>query len=335
MVIAVSGANGHVGINLCRRLIENGHTVRTLVHRHDYALKYLDTEMVRGDLLNPEELGSFIDGAEVVFHLAAKISISGDKREYLKKINVEGTRNLVHQSIKAGVKRFIHFSSIHAISQSPYDQILDEKRALVGQGAFLYDRSKAEGEKIVLTAAKEGMDTFVLSPTAIIGPSDNEPSLTGQAFLQLFHKQIPALVPGGYNWVDVRDIVETAINSIKNGRSGEKYILSGSWHSLKEIAEMIEQITGQPTPRIEMPFWVARIGLPFISIFSKLTGGVPLYTSESLTIIKQSNKMISNEKARNELGFKPRPIRETIKDIFEWFEKEGYLKTNTLPHVRS
>lgn len=333
MVIAVSGANGHVGVNLCRRLIENGHIVRTLVHKNDYALKSLETTMVRGDLLNPDELFSFIDGAEIVFHLAAKISISGVKGEYLKRINVEGTRNLVQQSKKAGVRRFIHFSSIHAVNQAPYNQILNEERDLVGKGAFLYDRSKAEGEKIVLSSGNDGMETIVLSPTAIIGPSDPEPSLTGQAFLQLFHRQVPALVPGGYNWVDVRDIVETAISSIEKGRCGEKYLLSGSWHSLKEISEMIHQITGQSTPRIEMPFWIARAGLPFITLFSKLTGGVPLYTRESLTIIQHSNKSISNQKARNELGFNPRPVRETIKDIFDWFEKEGYLKTNNLTHV--
>jgi dihydroflavonol-4-reductase len=333
MVIAVSGANGHVGINLCRKLLEHGHTVRTLLHKNDFALRSLNTEMFHGDLLNHEDLAHFVDGVEIVFHLAAKISISGNQRDSLGKINVEGTRNLVHFSKKAGVRRFIHFSSIHAVRQYPKNQVLDETRALVGDNAFLYDRSKAEGERIVLQAATEGLDSFVLSPTAIIGPLDYEPSLTGKAFLQLYQHQIPALVPGGYNWVDVRDVVDTAIDSIDKAKKGEKYLLSGNWHSLKEISCLIQEITHQRTTQVEMPFWLARVGLPFITLYSKITGVDPLYTSESLTIIKQSNKMISNLKARQELGFNPRPVQDSIRDIFEWYKEIGYLQKKQIHHV--
>jgi dihydroflavonol-4-reductase len=176
-----------------------------------------------------------------------------------------------------------------------------------------------------MKAASEGFDAFVISPTAIIGPMDPEPGLLGQAFLQIYHHKIPALVPGGYDMVDVRDIVSGAINSIEKGKKGEKYLFSGQWHSIREIAVLIENFTGTKTGKTEMPFWTARLGLPFILLFSKLTGRVPLYTSESLSIIINASKNISSRKARKELGFNPRPVKETIEDLFTWFGQNGNL----------
>jgi len=325
MIIAVTGANGHVGVNLCKALSELGHEVRAFTHTHGEALKKINVRIFKGDLLDKNTIEPFVLGAEVVFHLAARISILGDPDGQVTRMNIEGTRNMLEMSRKAGVRRFIHFSSIHAFNQLPHNEVLDELRPLVGDKAFAYDKSKAEGERLVMNAAHEGFDAFVISPTAIIGPMDHEPGLLGQAFLQIYHHKIPALVPGGYDMVDVRDIVAGAISSIEKGKKGEKYLFSGKWHSIREIAVIIEQFTGKKTIKTEMPFWVARIGLPFILLFSRLTGRVPLYTSESLTIIISASRNISNAKACRELGFNPRPVKETVEDLFTWFGENGYL----------
>ena len=326
MNIAVTGANGHVGINLCLALQEKGHYVRALNHKNDFGLKHINVESFKGDLLNTDSLRSFLVDIEVVVHLAAKISIKGDPDGSVQKINVEGTRNILDLAIKSGIKRFIHFSSIHAFQQEPLDEVLDEMRPTVNSGAFSYDRSKAEAEKIVLASAKNGFDTIVLCPTAIIGPVDYEPSLTGKAMLELYNHQIPALVPGGYNWVDVRDVVDGCIAAIEKGRSGEKYLLSGQWRSLKDVATLITKHTGMKTTSVVMPFWIAQVGLPFITAFSKITGSEPIYTKESLQIIKNGNRNISNAKARSELGFNPRNLDDTIKDLFIWYRENDFVK---------
>jgi dihydroflavonol-4-reductase len=325
MIIAITGANGHVGVNLCKALAESGHEVRVLVHKNTKGLEKLDVKIFRGDLLDKASLIPFLDGAEIVFHLAAKISITGDPHGSVRAVNTEGTRFITELSKELGIKRFIHFSSIHAFRQEPHDQILDETRPLVGDEAFAYDRSKADGERIVMNAAKNGLDAFVLSPTAIVGPMDYEPSLMGKALLQLYHHQIPALVPGGYNWVDVRDIVQAAIQSIGKGRKGEKYLLSGHWHSLPEVAGLIEKHTGKKVIRTVMPFWLAWIGLPFITLYSRISGRTPLYTRESLEIIINGSKRISHEKASHELDFSPRSLDETVQDVMKWFGTNGYL----------
>jgi dihydroflavonol-4-reductase len=326
MIIAITGASGHVGVNLCKALIGKGHEVRALIHKSNKGLEDLHIKTFQGDLLNKESLVPFIKGSEIVFHLAAKISITGEDHGSVHETNTEGTRNMIQLSKEFGVRRFIHFSSIHAFRQDPHNQILDENRPLVGEEAFAYDRSKAEGERMVMNAANDGLDAFVLSPTAIVGPMDFEPSLMGKAFLQLYHHQIPALVPGGYNWVDVRDIVEAAITSIEKGVKGQKYLLSGHWHSLPEVAKLIEKHTKQKIVGIVMPFWLAWIGLPFITLYSKVSGRTPLYTRESLKIIINGSKRISYEKAKHELDFNPRSMDETVKDSMKWFDLNGYLK---------
>ncbi len=326
MNIAVTGANGHVGVNLCKALIEKGHTVKAFIHTHTGGLENIPVTLVRGNVLEKATLYPLLTDADVVFHLAAKISILGDKDRMVSKINLDGTKNMLAVAAECKVKRFIHFSSIHAFSQQPHHLPLDETRPLVVNEGFAYDRSKAAGERAVMEAVKNGLNALVISPTAIIGPADPEPSLLGTAVVDIYNHKIPSLVPGGYDWVDVRDIVTAAIAAIDHGRTGEKYLLAGRWTSLQEFSTLISEHSGRKTVSTVLPMWVARVGLPFITLLSKLSGTKPLYTSESLTIITEGNRMISNAKARAELNFNPRPLTETIKDLLTWLRENGKIK---------
>jgi len=326
MKISVTGANGHVGVNLCKALLERGHQVSALTHLHTDGLQNIPVTLIQGDLLDKESLRNLLTDTDVVFHLAARISITGEKDGMVSRTNTEGTKNMLDVAMECKVKRFIHFSSIHAINQQPLGKSLDETRRLVETEGFAYDRSKAAGERAVLEAVRNGLNAIVLSPTAIIGPADTEPSLTGHAVIDIYNRKIPSRVPGGYDWVDVRDVVEAAVSAIDHGRIGEKYLLSGHWHSLQEFSGLIGQHSGRKTVDIILPIWVARFGLPFISLFSKLSGTKPLYTSESLTIITEGSRMISNAKARAELNFNPRPFTDTIRDFLAWLKEEGVIQ---------
>lgn len=326
MKIAVTGASGHVGSNLCKKLFKNGFKVRALIHHNTRTIQDLPVELIEGNVLDKDSVTRLLQGVDFLVHLAAAISIKGDPDGMVSRINSEGTRNIVEAAKEANLKRMIHFSSIHAFRQHPVDVPLDESRPLVTVEGLAYDRSKAEGERVVMHAVSEGLDAIVLSPTAIIGPEDPGPSLTGKALLGLFHRQIPMLVPGGYNWVDVRDVVDGTINAFTMGRKGEKYLLSGTWLSLRDISRMVRQITGSNSPQTVIPFWIARIGLPFITVYSKIAGGEPLYTRESLQIISESNQMINSDKAKRELQFSPRNIEDTIRDTFTWFKEKGFIQ---------
>ncbi|MCX6277653.1 MAG: NAD-dependent epimerase/dehydratase family protein [Bacteroidetes bacterium] len=325
MKIAISGANGHVGVNLCKALVERGHVVSALVHKHAGGLQGLPIQIVRGDILDKNTLTPLIEGSDVVYHLAARISITGDKNGMVSLINTQGTKNMLEVAARCKVARFIHFSSIHAFRQNPYNEPLNESRPLVGAEGFAYDRSKAAGERAVMEAVGNGLDAVVLSPTAIIGQEDFEPSLVGKAVIDICKGKIPSLAPGGYDWVDVRDVVEAAIYACDHGRTGQKYLLSGHWHSLKEFSQMIGLHTGKKTVSVVAPMWLARIGLPFTSLYSKVAGTDPLYTSESLKIISEGNRQISHSKASIELNHHPRPFSDTMRDFLSWLKKTGRI----------
>ncbi|MEI7982847.1 MAG: NAD-dependent epimerase/dehydratase family protein [Bacteroidota bacterium] len=325
MRIAVTGANGHVGLNLCKSLHEAGHQVNAFTHKNDSGIASIPVNHFKGDILNRQSMLPFLKDVDVVFHLAARISITGDHDGIVTRTNGEGTRNILKLATECGVKRFIHFSSIHAFQQQPRDMPLDESRPLVGLEGFAYDRSKATGERAVVEAASNGLDTVILSPTAIIGPVDPQPSLVGKAIIDLYNHKIPSLVPGGYDWVDVRDVVSAAISAIEKGRKGEKYLLSGHWHSLKEFSSLIEHHSKRKIVKTILPIWLARFGLPFISMYSKISKTEPLYTSESLTIITEGSRKISNAKAQAELDFNPRPLSDTISDMLVWLRENKNL----------
>lgn len=328
MTVVITGASGHIGANLLRTLIARGIPTRCLVHVSCRALDGLGTEMVRGDIRDTDSLCRAFEGADIVYHLAACISLSMKDWPVLESVNVLGTRNVVEACRRTGVRRLVHFSSIHALAQEPFSIPVDESRPLAESRYYPpYDRSKAAAEREVRQGIEEGLDAVIIYPTAIIGPHDYEPSYFGEALLSLAQHRLPALVTGGFDWVDVRDVVAGALRAAAKAPAGARYLLSGHWVSMCDIAGMVSEITGVPAPRLVCPLWLAHIGAPFIQAASRLNGRRPLYTGVSLRALK-SNCHISHERASRELGYRPRPFRETLADTLRWFEENGQL---TLP----
>jgi len=325
MKVAVTGASGHIGNCLVRELKKQGATVKVLVHDFKNDLDKMDVEQVHGNLLDPKSLNLLCDDVDVVFHLAAKIALDNRHSEQVHAVNVTGTKNIIDASVSAGVKRFIHFSSIDAFQPVLPGQVLDEKTPLIESGNSIYETTKAKSERLVLDAADEGLDAIILCPTAVIGPFDYRRSFLGEALVKIFRNKLPMLISGGYNWVDVRDVAEAAIRSVESGRKGEKYILSGNFCSLTELSEMAGKITGEKTPKLIAPIFLAKLACPFLNLYYSVTNGKPIYTSQSLNLLINSPKNISFEKARKELGYEPRPLEQTLRDTFYWYRENKYL----------
>lgn len=324
--IGITGASGHVGANLLRMLLQQDYQVRVLQHNDHEALDGLSPEICKGSLDDPNSLTAFCDGLDVVVHLAARISIGTNSFDNLYPINVEGTKNLVYAAENAGVKKFIHFSSIHALEHEPLDQAMDERRPFIQHAKMPYERTKALAEEWICTRQSSTFDVIRLHPTAILGPYDFKPSFVGQFIIRLYNGTLPGLVRGGYDWVDVRDVCEATCNAIKKGKGGERYILSGAWLSVVGFARLFEQVTNKKVSHLVIPLWLARVGVPFIQFYSRLRGMDPLYTSQSLTILQNGNRHISSDKARKELGFNSRPLAQSIEDTVKWFKEAGKIK---------
>ena len=326
MTVVVTGAGGHLAANLIRLLVERRRKVKAVVRKDVRALEGLDVEIARADLLDFSSLLKAFEGAETVYHLAALISISGGQAGLVERSNVEGPRNVVEACLKTGVRRLIHFSSIHAHQQEPLDELLDENRSYVPPNhPISYDRSKAEGESQVLNGVKMGLDAVIVNPTGVIGPWDFKPSFMGQMLLDLYNRKLIGLVNGGFNWVDARDVALGAMAAEEKGRSSHKYFLSGHWKTLRELAAIAQKITGINPPSICTPQWLARISAPFAMMVCNMTGGRHLFTGESLAALR-SNRHISCEKAKKELGYVPRPIEDTIRETYDWFRSSERIQ---------
>lgn len=325
MTTVVTGASGHVGVNLLRTLLAQGRSTRALCHVNRRPLEGLHTEIVEGDICDLASLCNAFDGADVVYHLAARISLSMNDWPLLEFVNVVGTRNVVQACLRCGVRRLVHFSSIDAFTQEPLDVPLDESRSLVESQSYPpYDRAKAAGEKEVLRGIERGLDAVIISPTAIIGPYDYQPSYVGESLVALAHRKLPALVNGGSDWVDVRDLVQGAMRAEERAPTGAKYLLSGHWISMSDLAAMVEEITGTPAPRLVCPMWLATMAVPFAAPFARMGGKQPVYTRAALKALR-NNRNISHERATRDLDYDPRPFRDTLIDTLRWFEQNGYL----------
>jgi dihydroflavonol-4-reductase len=323
--VAVTGASGHIGNCLVRELKKQGAGIMVLVHNFRNDLDEMDVQVVPGNLLDPDSLKRLCKGADVVFHLAARVVIDNRMADKVLSANVKGTINLLKAAQSERVGKFIHFSSIEAFQSLSADTILDETGPLIETSKSIYGFSKAEGEREVLKAAKDGLHAVILSPTAVIGPYDYRGSLLGQALIKIYQNRLPFLISGGYNWVDVRDVVAASIQAMQSGRKGEKYILSGEFCSLKELSSMIRSISGCRIPPV-VPVSLARLACPFIQAYSAVTKKDPLYTQQSLDKLVYSPVNISHGKADKELKYKPLPIEQTLIDTFNWYRENKFLK---------
>jgi dihydroflavonol-4-reductase len=331
LISVVTGAAGHVGVNLVRALLERGETVRVLCHRNRQGLDDCGAEVCDGDICQPQSLSAAFADADVVYHLAARISITGQGWEELERINVTGTRHVVEACLDARVSRLVHFSSIHALDPTPLDEMIDETRPRVSlPGTAPYDRSKALGELEVEYGLARGLNAVIINPTGIIGPGDYQPSHMGAAILSLARGRMPVLVDAGFNWVDVRDVVQAAITAAEAAPFGTSYLISGHWRNLSEIAAAVARVTGGPVPRLVSPYWLARLAAPLACRFDRLLGRRPMFTPFSLETLRQ-HRHVSHDKATRELGYHPRPFEETVADALYWFRDHGHL--DALPHA--
>lgn len=324
--VALTGASGHLGANLVRLLVEKDYDVSALVNRDSRALEGLRCGQVRGSILDSESLRAAFRGADIVYHLAAIITLTHDRDGRVWRTNVEGTTNVVDACIACGVRRLVHFSSIHAFSAYPLNEVVTEARVLAdGRDLPVYDRSKVAGELEALKGIGRGVDVVIVNPTAVIGPNDYKPSAMGRVLLDLKARRMPAVVRGGFNWVDARDVGLGAEAASRLGRSGERYLLAGHYKTLLDLAQIASEATGMAPPRFATPVWMAKLALPFAALSSALSGKPAKFTSASLRAVTH-HQQVSHDKAAHELGYAPRPLDETIADTYRWFDEYGYSR---------
>jgi len=327
-IAAITGAAGHLGEALVRQLLERGWSVRALTRSSQGSLPALDVELVQANLLEPKSLEKAFEGAEVVFNLAALISLHGDPNGKVWQTNVDGAHNVANAALKTGVRRLVHCSSIQAFSPKPDDTPISETRLRsLDPGLPVYDRSKAEGELRVLDVGGQGLEVVICNPTSVVGPWDFRPSRSGQLLLALARNQVPALPPGAQNWVDVRDIASGMRAAAEQGIPGANYILGGHTLSLRTLGTLAADEIGARQP-LPCPMGLAMVGVKVADFISRVSGRDLLVSSEAMQALTLRTH-VCLERAERELGYHPRPMEDTIKDTYRFFRTQGWLPQKT------
>jgi dihydroflavonol-4-reductase len=324
MVAVVTGASGFVGAMLVRSLLAAGREVRGVDLHRGPSLDGLDIDWVEADVLDRSAMDHALEGASTVFHTAAVISIAGDPTGRVWNVNVDGVRIVAEAALAASADRFVHCSSVHAFDLET-EGTLDERTARATRpGLPVYDRSKAAGEAALSTVAERGLNTVVCNPTGILGPYDFIPSRMGTVLRSLFQGHMKGLVAGGFNWVDVRDVVAGLIAAEEHGVHGENYLLPGHYRTLDEMATVAEEVSGIPRPRTVAPMWLARAVSPLGNLLNRRHGNALLPSTEALHALEFCPP-VSAARAQSDLDYQPRPFETTIADTYSWFVERGIV----------
>jgi dihydroflavonol-4-reductase len=322
----VTGATGYLGTVLVKILRDLGYEVTSLVlpgENVEYISQY--SEIRFADVCDAEALEREATGFDVVIHLAGIIDISTRNRALMKRVNVGGTKNIAELCRKHGMK-MIYCSSVHAIPCLPKNQTMTEITDFdPDKVKGLYSRTKAEATKTVLEMTRQGLDAMVAFPSGIVGPNERKLSNIGQLISDFLCGSLKAYVDGWYNFVDVRDIVNGIVGMIENWQSGDCYILSGYEISVGQMLSEIAKASGKKMLRVKLPYWFV-MGTSYLSEFYYfLLRKKPLYTHYSLQTL-HSNCRFSNKKARDGIGFIPRPLHESLSDMTNWIMEHFTVK---------
>ncbi len=326
-MIVITGATGHLGNVLVRKLVNMNKKVRALIIPGEdiVSLEGLEVEKVDGDVCVPDSLRKAFEGAEIVYHCAGIISILPGQQKQLYQVNVLGTRNVVNMCLETKVKRLVYTSSIHALSEPAPGIVIDESREFNPENVLgEYSKSKTLGTLEVIKGIEKGLDAVILCPSGIIGPHDYRVSEMGKLIVDFVKGKVKAYVDGAYDFVDVRDVAEGLILACEKGKKGECYILSGQQISVRQLLKFLEEISGVKVPSFKILHQVARAAGFFNVLYCNLMKIKPLFTPFSIDVLA-SNSLVSCQRAQDELGYSPRSIYESIKDAVQWFKQKGIV----------
>lgn len=331
-IYIITGANGFLGNNLVRVLSrDSNNQVRALVSslNRAEALQGLDCEIFEGDVTKAETLTEIFavpaDARVHVIHCAAIVYIKSKPNPAVHEVNVCGTKNVAEKTLAVGGK-MIYVNSVHAIPELPRGEVMKEITDFDPANVEgIYAKSKAEAARLVLDMVKiRGLDACIVQPSGIIGPYDFKTSHLTQLIIDVATGRLKAGVKGGYDFVDVRDVVAGIISACTRGKSGECYILSGHYISVTDLLQMIARAAGRKPIKTFLPLWLAKMTAPLSEIYYNLRKQPPLYTKYSLYTL-ESNARFSHDKASRELGYSSRQPQVTIDDTINWLKQAGRI----------
>jgi dihydroflavonol-4-reductase len=333
-IYIITGAAGFLGNNIIRQLADNPENeIRALLLPDEKtdSLEGLNCDIFRGDVTKPESLNEIFEIDEnnagiCVVHCAGVVYIKSKYNPVVYDVNVNGTKNIVAKVLEKNAG-LVYVSSVHAINEKPKGEMITEIKnfdpdKVVGQ----YAKTKAEAAKYVLEMVeKKGLNACIVHPSGMIGPNDFSNGHTTQLMIDVANRRLRASVKGGYDFVDVRDVADGIISVCDKEKKGECYILSNRYIDIKELLDVVCEVTNVKKIETLLPLWLAKFTAPLSELYYSILKQPPLFTKYSIYTLS-SNSYFSNKKAREELGYTNRTLRETVEDIIKWLKEQGKIK---------
>jgi nucleoside-diphosphate-sugar epimerase len=326
-MLLVTGANGHLGANLIRRLLADGDTVRVLLRpkSDNSSVDGLAVERVFGDLRDPASLHAATQGCAGVYHCAARIATVGGSEQEIFETNVLGTRNLLQAAAQNGVARVVVSGSLSAVGHRRGGATDETVPFNPFEDHLPYGFSKAAAEHECLKAVADGLDVVIATSCAILGPNDFKPSRMGQLLINYSQRRLRAYVPGGFEFVSTRDIVDGHLLAMRKGRRGHKYIFSTEFMTMDALMRLYTEVTGQPMPPLRLPPKLM-MGLAHISeLTQRFSGRRQLLTRAAVRLLARAQR-VDCSKARGELGYRSGSIAQAVHDAYECFVTRGVIE---------
>ena len=333
MRILVTGGDGMLGSILVRLLIEQKHDVSVFTHPSSKSgtLDGLSVTKFIGCVLQPGEVDHAVKGHDAIIHAAAVTDVWPARSEKVRKINIEGTKNVISAALKNGIKRFVYIGSGSSVNAKDAP---GSRYPFPGAKYGLdYIDSKYYALQLVMEAAKnDGLPAIAVLPSYMIGPYDSVPG-SGRMIQTLASGKLKFYTDGGRNFVYSKDVAVAVANSLTKGQTGKYYIAGNENLTYKEFFSKVAAVVGVREPVVRVPGWTVK-AIGFISDTIAAVSHKPPLLSYPMARISCDRQYVSSEDAVRELHMPQTKIEEAIKECYSWFIDNGYIKSkkNYVPH---
>lgn len=338
MSTLVTGASGHIGNLIVKKLLAKGRRVRAMIRPHsnkealrlDGGLTPPELETVLGDVNDPASLTKAMHGVEILYHCAAvfqtRFTQEGQEALMLR-TNVEGTRQVLEAAARAGVRRVVYTSSVAAIGCSRDPRRILDETVWNADPIDGYVASKTESERLAHELQlKLGLDIVYVLPATVIGPSDFKPQPNNDFILKAMQSAPPVYFANGHSYVDAEDVAEGHLLAEEKGLSGERYLLGGDNVNIRDLFERISKLTGGRKPFLKVGHsFVSIVGL-LVELKAKALGEPPLFTRAKAHKLIDYYGYFDSSKAKATLGYSARPLDEILVRCQNWYQRMGWLQ---------
>ncbi len=314
----VTGATGFVGSHVVRQLVDAGHEVIALVRNPAKAqeLTRLGITIAQGDVTDKESMREPMRGTDGVFHIAGWYKVGVKDKSDGVKVNIDGTRNVLEVMKELGIPKGVYTSTL-AVNSDTHGQVVDETYRFAGKHLSEYNRTKWVAHyEVADPLISAGLPLVIVLPGVIYGPGDT--SIIRGAFLQYLQGKLP-IVPArtAFSWVHVEDIARGHILAMEKGVVGESYIIGGPNHTFVEVLHVAETITGVAAPRTTVSPVMMKVMAALIGLVEKVVSVPQEYSSEGLRVSAGATYLGNSAKAKRELGYNPRPLKEGLTETLQ------------------